>query len=103
MNLLVTAAEAVAGADDPPARFRAALSTDGIDTWPFDTARVRLLHGEELHRRGSITEARAELFAHGRPCPTSTPRHGSPAPPMRCAPPACPNPVTRPAPSASAS
>jgi DNA-binding CsgD family transcriptional regulator len=62
MNLLVTAAEAVAGVGDPLASFRAALTEDGVDGWSFDTARVRLLHGEELHRRGRIAEARAELF-----------------------------------------
>ena len=62
MNLLVTAAEAVAGVGDPLAGFRAALAADDVDTWSFDTARVRLLHGEELHRRGNVAEARAELF-----------------------------------------
>ena len=63
MNLLVAAAEAVAGAGDPLARFRAALTADGVDAWSFDTARVRLLHGQELHRQGGIAEARAELSA----------------------------------------
>ena len=62
MNLLVAAAEAVAGVGDRLVYFRAALSADDVETWSFDTARVRLLHGEELHRRGSIAEARAELF-----------------------------------------
>jgi DNA-binding CsgD family transcriptional regulator len=62
MNLLVTAAAAVAGVGDPLASFRAALKADDVDTWSFDTARVRLLHGQELHRRGRIAEARAELF-----------------------------------------
>ena len=62
MNLLVTAAAAVAGVGDPLASFRAALTADDVGTWSFDTARVRLLHGQELHRRGRIAEARAELF-----------------------------------------
>ena len=62
MNLLVTAAEAVAGVGDPLAAFRAALTADDVGTWSFDTARVRLLHGRELHRQGRIAEARAELF-----------------------------------------
>ena len=62
MNLLVTAAQAVAGVGDPLASFRAALGADDVDTWSFDTARVRLLHGQELHKRGRIAEARAELF-----------------------------------------
>jgi DNA-binding CsgD family transcriptional regulator len=62
MNLLVTAAEAVAGVRDPLASFRAALTADDVDTWSFDAARVRWLYGEELHRRGRIAEARAELF-----------------------------------------
>ena len=62
MNLLVTAAEAVAGVGDTLACFRAALQADDTGTWSFDTARVRLLHGQELHRRGRIAEARAELF-----------------------------------------
>src|SRR4029077_8424777 len=48
MNLLVTAAAAVAGVGDPLAAFRAALKPDDVDTWSFDTARVRLLHGHEL-------------------------------------------------------
>jgi len=63
MNLLVTAAAAVAGVGEPLAAFRTALTVDGVDTWPFDTARVRLLHGQELHKLGRIAEARAELFA----------------------------------------
>lgn len=63
MNLLVTAAEAVAGVGDPLAGFRAALAADDVGTWSFDTARVRLLYGQELHRQGSLAEARAELFA----------------------------------------
>ncbi len=62
MNLLVTAAAAVAGLGDPLASFRAALKADEVDTWCFDTARVRLLHGQELHKRGRIAEARAELL-----------------------------------------
>jgi DNA-binding CsgD family transcriptional regulator len=62
MNLLVTAAAAVAGVGDPLAAFRAALKPDDVDTWSFDTARVRVLHGHELHRQGRIAEARAELF-----------------------------------------
>jgi DNA-binding CsgD family transcriptional regulator len=62
MNLLVTAAAAVAGVGDPLASFRAALSADDVETWSFDTARVRLLYGQELHKRGRIAEARAELF-----------------------------------------
>ena len=62
MNLLVTAAEAVAGVGDPLVSFRAALAADDVETWSFDTARVRLLHGQELHKRGRVAEARAELF-----------------------------------------
>ncbi len=63
MNLLVTAAAAVSGVgDDPLASFRTALTADDIDMWSFDTARVRLLHGQELHRQGRIAEARTEFF-----------------------------------------
>jgi DNA-binding CsgD family transcriptional regulator/cell division protein ZapA (FtsZ GTPase activity inhibitor) len=62
MNLLVRAAEGVAGSGDPLASFHAALQADDVDTWSFDTARVRLLHGQELHKQGRIAEARAELF-----------------------------------------
>ena len=62
MNLLVTAAEAVAGVGDPLASFRAALGADDVEIWSFDTARVRLLHGEELRSQGRTAEARAELF-----------------------------------------
>ena len=62
MNLLVTAAQAVAGVGDPLTSYRAALNADDVDTWSFDSARVRLLHGQELRGRGRISEARTELF-----------------------------------------
>jgi DNA-binding CsgD family transcriptional regulator len=62
MNLLVTAAEAVAGVRDPLAAYAAALSADDVNMWSFDAARVRLLHGEELHRRGDTAQARTALF-----------------------------------------
>jgi hypothetical protein len=57
MNLLVTAAAAVAGVGDPLTAFRSALNADDVDTWSFDAARVRLLHGQELHGQGRIAEA----------------------------------------------
>ena len=62
MNLLVKASAAVAGVGDPLPAYRTALEVDDVETWPFDTARVRLLYGEELLRRGRIGQARAELF-----------------------------------------
>jgi DNA-binding CsgD family transcriptional regulator len=62
MNLLVTAAAAVAGVGDGLAACRAALTADDVDLWSFDTARVRMLYGQELYRQGRIAEARAELF-----------------------------------------
>jgi DNA-binding CsgD family transcriptional regulator len=62
MNLLVKASEALAGVGDPLAAYRTALQADDVETWSFDAARVRLLLGEELHRRGRTAPARAELF-----------------------------------------
>jgi DNA-binding CsgD family transcriptional regulator len=62
LKLLVAASEAVARVRDPLATYRSALELDDIETWPFDAARVRLLYGEELHRRGRMAQARAELL-----------------------------------------
>jgi DNA-binding CsgD family transcriptional regulator len=63
LNLLVTAAAAVAGVSDPLDSLDAALTADDVAMWAFDTARVRLLYAEELHRRGLTAQARAELFS----------------------------------------
>jgi DNA-binding CsgD family transcriptional regulator len=41
--------------------FREALRIPGIDSWPFEQARVLLLYGEHLRRAREITEARLVL------------------------------------------
>ncbi|AQA21087.1 bacterial regulatory, luxR family protein [Rhodococcus sp. MTM3W5.2] len=61
MTLLVTAAQALARIGDPLVHYRAALQTEDADIWAFETARVRLLYGRELHRTGRITESRSEI------------------------------------------
>jgi ATP/maltotriose-dependent transcriptional regulator MalT len=38
-----------------------ALEVTGADAWPFELARVQLLHGEHLRRSRAATEARASL------------------------------------------
>ncbi|MET9629789.1 AAA family ATPase [Lentzea sp. NPDC006480] len=59
-RLLATAARALVGDE---ALFEEALS--GEDIWPFDTARVRLLHGERLRRLRDTGRARDQLtLAH---------------------------------------
>jgi DNA-binding CsgD family transcriptional regulator/tetratricopeptide (TPR) repeat protein len=52
-------------ADDTEVRaaFDAALRTSGIDRWPFDQARVRLVYGERLRRLRAVGEAREQLTA----------------------------------------
>ena len=49
-------------ADDPEARFEAAVQACGTD-WPFDRARVQLAYGAWLRRQRRIADSRAPLRA----------------------------------------
>jgi DNA-binding CsgD family transcriptional regulator len=51
----------LAGDDQAGELFRAALATEGGETWPFETARSRLVYGEWLRRRRQIVAARPVL------------------------------------------
>jgi DNA-binding CsgD family transcriptional regulator len=64
-RLMVTGCEAIAAVDFTAASdlFTQALTTPGIERWPFDLARIRLLHGERLRRAGLTSQARAQLTA----------------------------------------
>ncbi|WP_372346826.1 AAA family ATPase [Streptomyces sp. KL116D] len=62
LELLVLACEALTRTgEESLALFRRALSLPGLDQWPFDTARVRLFHGERLRRLRATAEARDQL------------------------------------------
>jgi DNA-binding CsgD family transcriptional regulator len=64
LALVSGAATAIASADaEAPQLFAAALATPGIERWPFDLARVRLLYGERLRRLHATTESRHHLAA----------------------------------------
>jgi DNA-binding CsgD family transcriptional regulator len=64
MALLSGAAMALIATDaDALELFEAALLTPGIERWPFDVARVRLLYGERLRRTRQITMSRVHLAA----------------------------------------
>ncbi|POX64419.1 LuxR family transcriptional regulator [Streptomyces sp. Ru62] len=56
-----TAAAALVADDEAPELFERALRTPRTVEWPFDTARVRLLHGERLRRSRAMSEAKAQL------------------------------------------
>ncbi len=43
--------------------FERAAGLPGADRWPFELARIRLAHGELLHRRRDVTRAREEFRA----------------------------------------
>lgn len=43
--------------------FDRTLAAPGVDRWPFDQARVRLLYGERLRRAGTMAAARVQLGA----------------------------------------
>lgn len=62
--LLVGACTAICTEDDAAAIrvFEEALATPGLDRWPFDLARVRLIHGERLRRIRPV-ESRVPLDA----------------------------------------
>jgi DNA-binding CsgD family transcriptional regulator len=59
----VTAARALTMSDHVAANhlFQQALSSYGIDNWPFDVARVRLSYAEHLVSTGAAAEARKQL------------------------------------------
>ena len=60
LTLLSRAAAAlVAAPERAPDRFEQALAVGDVQRWPFDTARVLLLHGE--HLRGAQRHAEAEV------------------------------------------
>jgi DNA-binding CsgD family transcriptional regulator len=64
LELLATAAEAIAAPDDiAPRLFERALAVVGADRFPFDLARVQLCHGERLRRAKITTQSRAQLIA----------------------------------------
>jgi DNA-binding CsgD family transcriptional regulator len=64
LALIVAGAGAlVAPGDQACDLFETALAIPGADQWPFDLARVRLLHGEWLRRERSTAEARTQLGA----------------------------------------
>lgn len=58
---LVHRAHAVAGSDDPEARFRAAVAAHERSDEPYELARTRLLQGEWLRRVRRQVDARAPL------------------------------------------
>jgi ATP/maltotriose-dependent transcriptional regulator MalT len=61
--MLVLACEALTAPDARALElFEQALSQVEPGSWPFDTARVRLLHGERLRRRRATAQAREELL-----------------------------------------
>ncbi|MEE4545836.1 AAA family ATPase [Streptomyces sp. V4-01] len=63
LELLVLACEALTapGEEESAALFERALALPGPERWPFDTARVRLFHGERLRRSRAIPQAREQL------------------------------------------
>ena len=64
LALLTMAAAALVAPDDSFSHlFEKALTEPGVDRWPFDVARVRLLFGERLRRARCCTEARTQLSA----------------------------------------
>ncbi|MDN3028537.1 LuxR family transcriptional regulator [Streptomyces sp. S.PB5] len=64
LAILEAGCTAVVAPDDAaPKLFEQALSLPMADAWPFDTARIRLLHGERLRRSRAATEARTQLRA----------------------------------------
>ena len=64
LSLLVGAAEAlVAPVETADDLFERALAAPDVDRWPFDLARVQLLHGEHLRRVRAVSLARVPLEA----------------------------------------
>jgi DNA-binding CsgD family transcriptional regulator len=64
LALLVAGSEALVAAEDAAAAaFERALAVPGVERWPFDVARVRLLFGEHLRRARAPVRARTQLTA----------------------------------------
>ncbi|BCJ56002.1 LuxR family transcriptional regulator [Actinoplanes sp. NBRC 14428] len=61
LDLLALGARAVAAPPDGTDRYDVASALGRADRWPFDVARIRLLHGEFLERTGAREEARERL------------------------------------------
>ncbi|MER6165574.1 ATP-binding protein [Streptomyces violaceorubidus] len=62
LKLSVLTAEALtAPGEESVVLFERALALPGPERWPFDAARVRLLHGERLRRLRATSEAREQL------------------------------------------
>ncbi|WP_041832230.1 LuxR C-terminal-related transcriptional regulator [Actinoplanes sp. N902-109] len=61
LDLLAFGALAVAGRRDPTGWYETAMSVRGAGRWPFDVARIRLVHGEHLERAGARDLAREHL------------------------------------------
>ena len=62
--MAVDTARALTAPDDLAGRlFDRAVRTPGGELWPFERARVQLLHGEHLRRRRAAMEARGPLTA----------------------------------------
>jgi DNA-binding CsgD family transcriptional regulator len=62
LELLVLACEALTTpGEESVALFERALALPGPERWPFDSARVRLFHGERLRRARAVPEAREQL------------------------------------------
>ena len=60
--MAVLAARAMTAPDDVAGGlFEQAVATPGVELWPFERARVQLLHGEHLRRRRAAMDARTQL------------------------------------------
>jgi DNA-binding CsgD family transcriptional regulator len=63
LALLTAGATAMAASDDRAgALYEAAFALPDAQRWPFDLARLRLAHGEQLRRARSTTAAREQLL-----------------------------------------
>ena len=64
LALLAAGSQAIAAPDDSAlGLFEEALAIPGVDRFPFDLARVRLLYGERLRRARATKESRPHLAA----------------------------------------
>jgi DNA-binding CsgD family transcriptional regulator len=62
LSLVATASAAMVGADESAGSlFEEALAIRGVDSWPFDFARVELAFGEHLRRAKATAESRGHL------------------------------------------
>ncbi|MGP4020685.1 AAA family ATPase [Saccharopolyspora sp. 5N708] len=63
LALLAGASAAIAATVGGMRLFEDALAIPGVDRWPFDVARVRLIYGERLRRARATAESRIQLQA----------------------------------------